>query len=64
VQIRPGFPDEEVLKNPVQQLAKKYGASDVGSAKAWRKLGVPLPGLGYWTEKKPQTEDPVSVNSS
>ena len=44
-------PDDEVWKNPVQQLAKKYGASDVGLAKAWRKLGVPLPGLGYWAKK-------------
>jgi hypothetical protein len=44
-------PDEEVWKNPVQRLAKKYGASDVGLAKAWRKLGVSLPGLGYWAEK-------------
>jgi hypothetical protein len=42
---------KEVWKHPVRQLAEKYGVSDVGLAKACRKLGVPLPGLGYWAKK-------------
>lgn len=42
---------DEVWKQPVCTLAKKYGISDVGLAKACRKLGVPLPGLGYWGKK-------------
>jgi hypothetical protein len=42
---------DEVWKQPVWTLAKKYGISDVGLAKACRKLGVPLPGLGYWAKK-------------
>jgi hypothetical protein len=32
-------------------LAKEYGMSDVGLAKVCRKLGIPLPGLGYWAKK-------------
>ncbi len=42
---------DEVWKQPMWTLAKKYGVSDVGLAKACRKLGVPLPGLGYWAKK-------------
>jgi hypothetical protein len=42
---------DEVWKQPMWTLAKKYGISDVGLAKACRKLGVPLPGLGYWAKK-------------
>jgi hypothetical protein len=42
---------EEVWEEPMQRLAAKYGISDVGLAKACRKLRVPLPGLGYWAKK-------------
>ena len=35
----------------MQTLAAKYGISDVGLAKACRKLRVPLPGRGYWAKK-------------
>jgi len=42
---------DEAWKQPIWTLAKKYGISDVGLAKACRKLGVPLPGLGYWAKK-------------
>jgi hypothetical protein len=42
---------EEVWARPMQTLAAKYGISDVGLAKACRKLRVPLPGRGYWAKK-------------
>jgi hypothetical protein len=42
---------DEVWAQPMQKLSKKYGISDVGLAKVCRKLGVPLPGLGYWAKK-------------
>ena len=32
-------------------LAKEFGISDVGLAKVCRKLGVPVPGRGYWAKK-------------
>jgi hypothetical protein len=35
----------------MQNLAPKYGVSDVGLAKACRKLHIPLPGRGYWAKK-------------
>ena len=42
---------EEVWSAPMRTLAKKYGISDVGLAKACRKLQIPLPGRGYWEKK-------------
>jgi len=42
---------DEVWAQPMWTLANKYGISDVGLAKTCRKLGVPLPGLGYWAKK-------------
>jgi len=39
---------EEVWKEPVLVVAKRYRVSDVALAKACRKLGVPLPQRGYW----------------
>lgn len=39
---------KEVWAKPLQHVAKRYGVSDVALAKACRKLGVPLPGRGYW----------------
>jgi hypothetical protein len=42
---------EEVWATPMAKLAKKYGISDVGLAKACRKLSIPLPGRGYWAKK-------------
>jgi hypothetical protein len=40
---------EQVWKEPVRTVAKRYGVSDVALGKICRKLSVPLPGLGYWT---------------
>ncbi|MGE3703273.1 MAG: hypothetical protein AB7G08_31710 [Hyphomicrobiaceae bacterium] len=33
---------------PVTQLAKEFGLSDVGLAKRFRKLQIPVPGRGHW----------------
>jgi len=41
----------EVWKTPILQLAKKYGMSDVGLAKACRRLDIPLPPRGYWAKQ-------------
>src|SRR5258705_3390643 len=39
---------DEVWREPVRTVAKRYGVSDVALGKICRKLSVPLPGLGYW----------------
>ncbi|HKW61297.1 MAG TPA: hypothetical protein VJN89_02020 [Candidatus Acidoferrum sp.] len=41
---------EKVWQFPLCKLAAEYGISDVGLAKACRKLDIPLPGLGHWTK--------------
>src|SRR4051812_40394048 len=43
---------EKVWSEPMQRLAKQYGLSDVGLAKACRRMRVPLPGRGYWAKKQ------------
>jgi hypothetical protein len=39
---------ELAWSKPLRELAKDFGISDVGLAKRCRKLGIPLPGRGYW----------------
>lgn len=39
---------EEVWKEPMSRLAKRYNISDVGLAKVCRKLDIPIPPRGYW----------------
>jgi len=39
---------KEVWESPVRQLATKYGVSDNGVRKHCKKLGIALPGRGYW----------------
>ncbi|MFB3904930.1 MAG: hypothetical protein ACE15E_15875 [Acidobacteriota bacterium] len=41
---------QEVWTEPMFQLAKKYGLSDVGLAKICRKLEIPRPDRGYWAK--------------
>ena len=41
---------EKVWSQPMRKLSKEYGMSDVGLAKICKKLGVPLPGRGYWAK--------------
>lgn len=39
---------ELAWSKPMSDLAKDFGISDVALAKRLRKLGVPVPGRGYW----------------
>jgi hypothetical protein len=39
---------ELVWSKPMTELAADLGLSDVGLAKRCKKLGVPIPGRGYW----------------
>ena len=41
---------EQVWNIPMLRLAKEYGLSDVRLAKICRKMGIPLPGRGYWAK--------------
>lgn len=43
---------EQVWAEPVREVAKRYGVSDVALAKACRRLSVPLPGRGYWAKRR------------
>jgi hypothetical protein len=37
-----------ICSRPMTELARDFGLSDVALAKRCRKLGVPVPGRGYW----------------
>ncbi len=39
---------ELVWSKPMSKLAKELGVSDVGLAKACKRIGIPVPGVGYW----------------
>lgn len=39
---------ELVWSKPMMELAKDFGISDVALAKRCRRLGIPVPGRGYW----------------
>jgi hypothetical protein len=39
---------ELAWSKPILELAKDFGISDVGLAKRCKRLGIPLPGRGYW----------------
>lgn len=41
----------QVWDEPVTHVAKRIGISDVALAKACRRMGIPLPGRGYWARK-------------
>ncbi|MDK2926238.1 MAG: hypothetical protein PWQ41_2012 [Bacillota bacterium] len=41
---------EEVWTEPVSVVAKRYGISDVALRKHCKKLNVPLPPKGYWSQ--------------
>jgi hypothetical protein len=41
---------DEVWTDPVTEVAKRYGLSDVGLAKLCRTMGIPLPARGYWAK--------------
>ena len=39
---------ELAWSKPLSQLAMDFGISDVALAKRCRRLGIPIPGRGYW----------------
>jgi hypothetical protein len=39
---------ELVWSKPMSELAKDFGISDVALAKRCKRLGIPVPGRGYW----------------
>jgi hypothetical protein len=39
---------ELAWSKPLSELAKDFGISDVGLAKRCKRLGIPVPGRGYW----------------
>src|SRR5436305_1121986 len=39
-----------VWSEPMSKLAKRFGLSDVGFAKACRRANIPLPNRGYWAK--------------
>jgi len=43
---------EAVWSEPIHQLSKALGISDVGLAKVCKKLNVPVPGRGYWAKSR------------
>jgi hypothetical protein len=53
---------ELVWSEPMVQLAKKFGLSDVGLSKACRRLAIPVPERGYWAKHqagKPTSRQPL-----
>jgi len=41
---------QEVWEEPIIQVAKRYGVSNVAIAKTCRKMRIPVPGRGYWAK--------------
>lgn len=54
---------ELVWSKPMAELAKDFGMSDVALAKRCRKIGVPVPGRGYWT-RIAAGQEPVMFENS
>lgn len=51
-----------VWSEPMTQLAKRFGLSDVGLAKACRRAAIPVPERGYWAKRqagKPTVRQPL-----
>lgn len=42
---------QQVMAEPLRQLARRYSIFDVALAKRCKKLGLPPPGRGYWAKK-------------
>lgn len=58
---------QEIWAEPVRDVAKRYGVSDVYLARICRKLSVPLPGRGYWakaTERRPPRPPLLALEKS
>jgi hypothetical protein len=66
---------ELAWSKPMSELAKDFGISDVALAKRCKRLGIPVPGRGYWAridagqtpyrphlpDREPQRHDPETV---
>lgn len=53
---------DEIWKQPVHEVAKTYGISDVALAKICRKLNIPRPSRGFWARLKAgQKVEPVGL---
>jgi len=50
---------KEIWKTPARVLAKQFNISDVGLAKACKRMGIPRPPRGYWRRK--ETGKPVKT---
>lgn len=46
--------EEQVWSEPIRRLATKCGVSDVAIHKQCKKMGITLPGRGYWAKKASQ----------
>lgn len=55
---------EEVWREPITSLAKKYEISDVGLIKICKKLAIPTPGRGHWAKAYPAERPPLPINHS
>ncbi len=42
--------EKQVWSDPIRRLAKKYDVSDVAIHKHCKKMGISLPGRGYWAK--------------
>ena len=40
----------QVWAEPMTRLALRYGLSDRGLAKTCERMGIPVPGRGYWAK--------------
>jgi hypothetical protein len=55
---------QEVWAEPLKHVARRYGVSDVTLAKHCRKLGILLPGRGYWAKQARQCEGTARFSDS
>jgi len=67
---------QRVWSEPMRQLAKEFGISDVGLAKVCRKHKIPCPPRGYWAKKlagqtprqvplpDPEADHPIEIHRS
>jgi hypothetical protein len=49
---------ELAWSKPMCELAQDFGISDVALARRLRKLGIPVPGRGYWADAEARCPAP------
>lgn len=49
----------EIWSRPLTHVARDYGISDVGLAKACKRMGIPRPPVGYWAKREAGREPEV-----